>query len=70
MSIFEIFALVWIPVAVAIVIGFAFFLGWLEDRAEPGTRLNKGSPAGNVFLDSVTLLWKWHGWRRLEFSGF
>jgi hypothetical protein len=34
MTAFEIFAIAWIPVAVAIVIGFAFFLGWLEDRAE------------------------------------
>ena len=34
MSSFEILALVWIPVAVTIIIGFAFFLGWLEDRAE------------------------------------
>ena len=34
MSTFEIFAVAWIPVAVAIVIGFVFFLGWLEDRAE------------------------------------
>lgn len=31
---YDVVALVWIPVAVAIVIGFAFFLGWLEDRAE------------------------------------
>jgi hypothetical protein len=34
MSLFEIFALAWIPIAVAIVLGFAFLLGWLEDRAE------------------------------------
>jgi hypothetical protein len=34
MSTFQILALTWIPVAVAIVIGFAFLLGWLEDRAE------------------------------------
>jgi hypothetical protein len=34
MTAFEIFAVVWIPVAVAIVIGVAFFLGWLEDRTE------------------------------------
>ena len=34
MSTFAILALAWIPVAVAIVIGFGFFLGWLEDRAE------------------------------------
>jgi hypothetical protein len=27
-------ALAWIPVAVAIVIGFAFLLGWVEERAE------------------------------------
>jgi len=33
MSAFDILALVWIPVAVAIVIGFAFLLGWLDDRA-------------------------------------
>jgi len=30
----QILSIVWIPVAVAIVIGFGFFLGWLEDRAE------------------------------------
>lgn len=34
MTAFEIFAVAWIPVAVAIVIGFVFSLGWLEDRAE------------------------------------
>jgi len=34
MSTFEVVAIAWIPVAVAIVLGFAFFLGWLEDRAE------------------------------------
>ncbi len=34
MSTFQILALAWIPAAVSIVIGFAFLLGWLEDRAE------------------------------------
>jgi hypothetical protein len=34
MTAFEIFAVAWIPAAVAIVIGFVFSLGWLEDRAE------------------------------------
>jgi hypothetical protein len=34
MSTFAVLAIAWIPVAVAIVIGFAFFLGWLDDRAE------------------------------------
>ena len=34
MTAFEIFAVAWIPIAVAIVIGFVFSLGWLEDRAE------------------------------------
>ena len=34
MSTFAILAIAWIPVAVAIIIGFAFFLGWLDDRAE------------------------------------
>ena len=34
MNTFAILALAWIPVAVAIVIGVGFFLGWLEDRAE------------------------------------
>jgi hypothetical protein len=34
MSTFEIVAIAWIPVAVAIIIGFVFLLGWLEDRAE------------------------------------
>jgi len=33
-STFDIIAVVWIPAAVAIVIGFAFFHGWLDDRAE------------------------------------
>ncbi len=32
MSTFEIFAVAWIPVSVAIVVGFAFLLGWLDDR--------------------------------------
>jgi hypothetical protein len=36
MSAFGIAALVWIPVAVALAIGFAFSLDWLEDRAECG----------------------------------
>ncbi len=34
MSTFAILAIAWIPAAVAIIIGFAFFLGWLDDRAE------------------------------------
>jgi len=34
MSNFAIFAIAWIPFSVAIVIGFGFSLGWLEDRAE------------------------------------
>jgi nitrate reductase NapE component len=34
MNTFAFLAIAWIPVAVAIVIGFAFFLGWLDDRAE------------------------------------
>jgi hypothetical protein len=34
MTTYDILTLAWIPVAVAIVIGFGFFLGWLEDRAE------------------------------------
>lgn len=34
MSTFAVLAIAWIPVAVAIVIGFGFFLGWLDDRAE------------------------------------
>jgi hypothetical protein len=34
MSWFEIFALAWPAVVAALVIGFAFFLGWLDDRAE------------------------------------
>ena len=34
MSSFEIFAFVW-PVFVAVmVVGFGYFLGWLDDRAE------------------------------------
>jgi hypothetical protein len=34
MNTYDILALAWIPVAVAIVIGFAFSLGWVEDRVE------------------------------------
>jgi hypothetical protein len=34
MNTFAIVALAWIPVAAGLVVGFAFFLGWLEDRAE------------------------------------
>ena len=34
MSTFAILAIAWIPVAVAIIIGFAFFLAWLDERAE------------------------------------
>jgi hypothetical protein len=34
MSTFQILTLVWIPVAAALILGFAFFLGWLDDRAE------------------------------------
>jgi hypothetical protein len=33
MSTFGILAILWIPVSVAIVAAFAFFLGWLDDRA-------------------------------------
>jgi hypothetical protein len=34
MTKFEIFALLWPAVVAALVIGFAYFLGWLDDRAE------------------------------------
>ena len=34
MSTFAILAIAWIPVAAGLCIAFAFFLGWLEDRAE------------------------------------
>jgi hypothetical protein len=34
MTTYDILALAWIPVAVAIVLGFGFVLGSLEDRAE------------------------------------
>jgi len=34
MSAFQILALAWVPVAVATIVGFAFFFGWLDDRAE------------------------------------
>ena len=34
MSTFAILAIAWIPVAAALAVGFAYFLGWLEDRAE------------------------------------
>ncbi len=30
----EIFALAWLIIASALIAGFAFFLGWLDDRAE------------------------------------
>ena len=33
MSRFEIFALAWLVAASTLVVGFAFFLGWLDDRA-------------------------------------
>ena len=33
MSGFAIFAILWIPFSCALVAGFAFFLGWLDDRA-------------------------------------
>ena len=33
MNTFAIVALAWIPVAAGLVVGSAFFLGWLEDRA-------------------------------------
>jgi hypothetical protein len=38
MNTFAILAIAWIPVAVAIVIAFAFSLSWFEDRAARGTR--------------------------------
>ena len=30
----ELWTIIWIPVSVAVVIVFAFSLGWIEDRAE------------------------------------
>ena len=42
MSDFAILAIAWIPISVALVIGFAFSLGWLEDRA---ARRNARYPA-------------------------
>jgi hypothetical protein len=38
MSHFEIFALAWPGIVAALVVGFAFLLGWLEDRAEQRAR--------------------------------
>jgi hypothetical protein len=38
MSRFEVFAVVWPMVVAALVAGFAFLLGWLEDRTERRTR--------------------------------
>lgn len=32
MTAFEIFAVVWIPISVAIVIGFAFSFDWIESQ--------------------------------------
>ncbi len=34
MNTYDILALAWIPVSVALVIAFAFSLGWIEDRVE------------------------------------
>ena len=34
MSPFEIFAFTWPVVVAAMAVGFAYFLGWLDDRAE------------------------------------
>ncbi|MGB9365059.1 MAG: hypothetical protein WCE79_03505 [Xanthobacteraceae bacterium] len=34
MSRFEIFVVVWPIIVAAMAAGFAFFLGWLDDRAE------------------------------------
>jgi hypothetical protein len=34
MSRFEIFALAWPAIVAALAVGFAFLLGWLEDRTE------------------------------------
>ena len=34
MGTFAILAIAWIPVAAGLVIDIAFFLGWLEDRAQ------------------------------------
>ena len=34
MSRFEIFVVVWPPIVAALVVGFGFLLGWLDDRAE------------------------------------
>ncbi len=34
MSRFEIFAVAWPAIVAALAAGFAFFLGWLEDRTE------------------------------------
>ena len=34
MSAFAVLVIAWIPVAVAIVIGVGFFVGWMDDRAE------------------------------------
>ena len=34
MNTYDILALAWIPVSVTLVIGFAFSLGWIEDRVE------------------------------------
>lgn len=38
MNTFAVLAIAWVPVAVAIVIGVGFLLGWLDDRAESRRR--------------------------------
>jgi hypothetical protein len=38
MSRFEIFAVAWPAIVAALAVGFAFFLGWLEDRREQRER--------------------------------
>ena len=82
MSNFAIFAIAWIPFSVAIVIGFGFSLGWLEDRAEKPINLDP-APFRPVMLahaiedtdfadlDAGDFIaeWKWDGIRVQAVSG-
>ena len=46
MSALEIFAIAWIPISCGLLVGFAFLLGWLEDRAERWRSANRAADWG------------------------